>query len=244
MTDMFGEWVPDEWIAACFGVMAGTPYHTHQVLTKRAKRMREWFAWMADRTCHGAYDPAAITRRAMMLTEDTGGPRYVELGMGALERWPLKNVWLGISAEDQRRADERIPHLLETPAAVRFVSAEPLLGPVTFSLEWLAPFKDTDPALRRTPRIDWVIVGGESGPGARKCEVDWIRSIVKQCRDASVACFVKQLGSGQYQLHTSAGRGRHLYDGKNVSIITDRKGDDPAEWPEDVRVREWPEVTP
>ena len=98
--------------------------------------------------------------------------------------WPLPNVWLGVSAEDQPRADERIPHLLQTPAAVRFVSAEPLLGPVDLQpyLRW-----NFDTYAAPDCRLDWVIVGGESGPGARPCHWRWIDGIVRQCRSAGVA---------------------------------------------------------
>ena len=91
---------------------------------------------------------------------------------------PLPNVWNGVSVEDQQRADERIPHLLQTPAAVRFISAEPLLGPIDLK--------------ENISNLDWVIVGGESGPKFRACDVAWITAIVDQCRDASVPVFVKQ----------------------------------------------------
>lgn len=131
--------------------------------------------------------------------------------------WPLENCWLGVSVEDQRRADERIPILLDTPAAVRFVSAEPMLGPVNFTRIAVSRMPSDPPGppdacsldgllgerwpLRygsrvgppdRVNRIDWTIIGGESGPGARPMDVDWVISIVEQCRGAGVACFVKQ----------------------------------------------------
>lgn len=128
-------------------------------------------------------------------------------GDGRRWRWP-KNVWLGTSVEDQQTADERIPHLLQTPAAVRFLSCEPLLGPVDL-WQWLGCPDDgvteARPGTRLldagraafgdTPLIDLVVVGGESGPHARPCDVVWIRSIVQQCKAAGVKCFVKQLGS-------------------------------------------------
>lgn len=225
MTDMFGEWVPIGWIAACFGVMAATPQHTHQVLTKRAKRMCEVITqWPADPRWELAGAADAVT----------GGLVRV----ATQQPWPLPNVWLGVSAEDQQRADERIPHLLATPAAVRFVSAEPLLGP----LDLTHRLGDVCTECSRKPQvhlstecpagylrrgIDWVIVGGESGHGARPCDVEWLRSIVKQCADAGVACFVKQLGA-------------NFEGGIQHRRKRDRKGGDPAEWPEDLRVREWP----
>lgn len=141
-----------------------------------------------------------------------------------------QNVWLGVSVEDQQRADERIPLLLQTPAAVRFVSAEPLLGPLD-----LAPFFDgvlTDFSKRDYP-LHWVIVGGESGPGARPCDVDWVRSIVHQCRASGVPVFVKQLGA------KPAGWWSNSL-GPRIGVLRNRKGGDPAEWPADLRVREWP----
>lgn len=129
---------------------------------------------------------------------------------------PLPNVWLGVSVEDQQRADERIPHLLATPAAKRFVSYEPALGPVDFS-PWLA-------------KISWLIAGGESGPGARPFDIAWARSTVEQCQESGVACFVKQLGA----LPKSG-----MWLGAEMGIRAP-KGDDMAEWPEDLRVREMP----
>jgi protein gp37 len=128
---------------------------------------------------------------------------------------PLANVWLGTSVENQRYADLRIPHLLATPAAVRFLSCEPLLGPIdlggTDSFLWGMPTPWDEPP------VAWVIIGGESGPGARPMDLDWARSLIEQCRDADVAVFVKQLGSAW-------GRTHHDID----------------TWPEDLRVREWP----
>lgn len=118
---------------------------------------------------------------------------------------PKSNEWLGVTAENQEWADKRIPVLLRTPAAVRFVSLEPLLGPVDFVAQ------DYD--------LDWLIVGAESGPGRRPCKIGWVRDIVGQCKAASVPVFVKQLN------------------------IDGRVSKDMAEWPEDLRVRQFPEVT-
>ncbi len=143
---------------------------------------------------------------------------------------PPPNVWFGVSVEDQPRADERIPLLLDIPALVRWLSVEPLIGPVDLSgqrLEWLAPFHETDPLLVRTPRVDWVVVGGESGPGARPCDVEWIRDIVRECQSAAVPVFVKQLGARP-----------------DMAPVQHPKGGDPAEWPDDLRVRQYPEVKP
>lgn len=133
------------------------------------------------------------------------------IGKDALPR----NVWLGVSCEDQERADERIPLLLRTVAAVKFISVEPLLGPIDLSAH--------------LPGLRWAIVGGESGPNARPCDVAWITSIAEQCKAANVPLFVKQLGA------------RPRRDGAHL-VLRDSKGGDPAEWPEHVRMREWPET--
>lgn len=210
MSDLFHESLSDEDIAAVFGVMAACPQHTFQVLTKRAKRMREWVTWISQN------DETTLALRARNVdAERLGGARLSD-GQRLMFPWPLPNLWLGVSVEDQRRADERIPDLLACPAAVRWVSYEPALGPVDF-----------DAALRR---VDWIVVGGESGPGARPFDPLWARSTILQCREAGVPIFVKQMGArpivgGQYDLS---------------AMQRDPKGADPAEWPAELRVREWP----
>lgn len=155
LSDLFHQDVADEFVARVFAVMAKCPQHTFQVLTKRHARMRSLLSspWMRDQV-------AAVADLDVMT-------------------WPLPNVWLGVSAETQQWADIRIPALLETPAAVRFVSAEPLLGPITL------------PAVER---LDWVIVGGESGPGARPMHADWARGLRDQCVGAGVPFLFKQWG--------------------------------------------------
>lgn len=188
------------------------------------------------------------------------------------EEWPRKNIWLGVSVEDQRAANERIPVLLGVPAAVRFLSCEPLLGPLDLDDEnpWLTPlyrasFADLakrspdDPLVGRPdPSIDWVIVGGESGPKARPCAIEWIESIVEQCRAASVAVFVKQLGAYPVSEERSVDtveeavalfgeRARETWPLSRWTwraALKDAKGGDMGEWPEDLRVREMPEVSP
>jgi len=110
--------------------------------------------------------------------------------------WPLKNVWLGVSVEDQKTANERIPLLLQTPAALRFVSVEPILGPV----DLIGPGYFRDPKFNQAGGLvglDWVIVGGESGPNAKPCEIGWIEDVVGQCTMAGVPVFVKQ-DSGRF----------------------------------------------
>jgi len=212
MSDIFHDDLTNEQIAAMFGVMAAAPRHTFQVLTKRAHRMRAWFGWLEGeaRACNGGVGmtPAA---RCFVAANDpyftlNGQPNLIRRGdvaNAALSAsWPLRNVWMGVSVESQEYADKRIPVLLGTPAAVRFLSCEPLLGPLT--LEDLDPHWVEHPlacrpqrgawcALTGQPRVDQVIVGCESGPRARACELDHVRSIRDQCLRAGVALFVKQL---------------------------------------------------
>jgi protein gp37 len=155
-------------------------------------------------------------------------------------------VWLGTSVSDQETADEWVPRLLQAEGfRYRFLSVEPLLGSVDLR-RWLMPFHDHDPMLRPTPRLDWVIVGGESGSKARPCNVEWVRSIVNQCRDAGIPAFCKQLGAvpvagleptGNFRTHE--GRRQLEMTGKMLDL-NDPKGGDWDEWPEDLRVRQFP----
>ncbi|HJQ57599.1 MAG TPA: phage Gp37/Gp68 family protein, partial [Vineibacter sp.] len=192
--DLFYEDVPDAWIDRVFVVMAQAPQHTFIVLSKRSARMRRYLVEVRD-------------KRPIM--------------PGAFP-WPLPNVWLGVSAEDQRRADERIPDLLATPAAVRFISAEPLLAPIDLrhiqaprfvpedhEIDWKfdalqtgdyydfesGGFWTSGDGPHRDAAINWVIVGGESGPGARPMHPDWARSLRDQCAAAGVPFFFKQWGA-------------------------------------------------
>lgn len=177
MGDLFHEDVPDAWIDKVFAVMALCPQHTFQVLTKRSERMREYVKQMQDRWL-----------LIEQIASDMGhNPRELDAFDWLANKHFLRNVWLGVSTEDQTRADERIPHLLDTPAAVRFVSAEPLLGPIDFD-QFMPNF---DSQLKC---IDWIIVGGESGKGARPMHPQWARDIRDQCKAAGTAFFFKQWG--------------------------------------------------
>lgn len=200
-SDLFHESVPEGWIDRIFAVMALATQHTFQVLTKRPERMRAYVSSLSD------LGGAEIQRRF----SEAGRAANVLLGdMPELRRRitsiPLRNVWLGTSADDQATAETRIPHLLATPAAVRFLSAEPLLGPLILDDmcdgwkfydalrgNW---WHDSDPPRieRGKPRLDWVITGGESGPGARPMHPDWARSVRDQCVSAGVPFFFKQWG--------------------------------------------------
>jgi protein gp37 len=198
MSDLF--LAPWEWIDQAFCVMAQTPHHTYQILTKRGKEMREYCSRFGN---------------VVTIADDKISEMKIVPG-GIVKVWPLPNVWLGVSTERQKEADERIPHLLATPAAVRFISAEPLLGPI--DLTRLA-FKKTCECKQHSPtldaleatvfcagccegaerldfgKLDWVIVGGESGPGSRPMHPDWARSLRDQCLAAGVPFFFKQWGN-------------------------------------------------
>lgn len=145
---------------------------------------------------------------------------------------PMPNCWLGVSAENQKTWDERVPILAATPAAVRFVSVEPMLGPVDFN--WPTKFAYSG--------IGWIIYGGESGHGARPCNVEWIRDGLRQCKAAGVPAFVKQLGARPYS-ETSGQIGSiatsFMYQ-RSDARLTHPKGGDPGEWPEGLRIREFP----
>lgn len=194
-SDLFHDRVPDEFIASVFAVMAATPQHTYQILTKRHSRMRSLLASETfTREVFNAY-----TRKCYgVLYEDW---------------WPLRNVWLGVSVEDQKWADTRIPALLDTPAAVRFLSCEPLLGPVDLSelLTNRKPVTDDgydapDGAIvdgmervgdsweRREQVLHWLIVGGESGHQARPMHPEWARGLRDQCVTAGIPFLFKQWG--------------------------------------------------
>jgi protein gp37 len=255
MSDLFHKDIPDEFIDRVFAVMALTPQHTYQVLTKRPERMRAYMTkqWLTTKkaTWEGGPWPEAVNRVTDALLDmirpglsktaveqvnfaaEWQAERYPDSD-GFIPVWPLPNVWLGVTVENQRFADERIPILLDTPAAVRFISAEPLLGPLRIGqldTPKGAVFPLVSGALwpeGGTPddieffggsygasHLDWLIVGGESGPKHRPFNVEWARFIVEQCHDAGVACFVKQLGGA-------------------------RPGNKLDDLPEDLRVREYP----
>lgn len=157
------------------------------------------------------------------------------------------NVWMGTSVEDQKAADERIPHLLKCPARVRFLSVEPLLGPVDLSKHLAAKHATAMAFIDSNAwhsMIDWIIAGGESGHGARPCNIDWIRSIRDQCKSAGVPVFIKQLGSRPVVVDESPNddTGDSGKPKPFTVDLKDPKGGDPGEWPEDLRVREMPEV--
>ncbi|WP_331763181.1 phage Gp37/Gp68 family protein (plasmid) [Streptomyces sp. NBC_01369] len=238
MSDLFHAKVSDEFIAQVFAVMALTPQHTYQILTKRHGRMRSLV---------GGPDFEKQVDRALLTVPELSNSKLTRRSWPLPKPgWPLPNVHLGVSVEDQKRADLRIPALLDTPAAVRFLSCEPLLGPVRLfetdhsrhsrdwdGGDWICLDCSTDEetvAWRTTERapldLGWVIIGGESGPGARPLNPDWVADLIDDSRTAGAAPFVKQLGS--------------IWARENNA--SDAKGGKPADWPEHLRVREYPDT--
>lgn len=226
MSDLFHENVKDEWIDKVFAVMALTP-HTYQILTKRIDRAKEYFNY--------EYRLQNINS-AILDLPNTWFSQFIP-------SLPLPNVHLGVSVENQKTADERIPLLLETPAAVRFLSCEPLLEEVNLLryLDMELPCFCGDISCNHES-IDWTIVGGESGHGARPCDISWIRSIVQQCKDSGTAVFVKQLGKGRLDYGKVHIQPDSTEKGKQAGFwsYSDSKGGDIAEFPKDLQIREMP----
>ncbi len=197
MSDLFHPNVTDRMRDKIFAVMALAPRHTFQVLTKRPELMLEYFG-------KGKTKGEAIQYAFEINRDHFKGPK--DARQWTEPQWPLPSVWLGVSTEDQKTADERIPLLLETPAAIRFISAEPLLGPIDIR-QWIGSEcrhddsyseMDTNATVCRecdeSAFLDWVIVGGESGPHARPMNPMWARSLRDQCKNAGVPFFFKQFG--------------------------------------------------
>jgi protein gp37 len=208
MFDMFHEGLHEAEIDKLFAVMALAPQHTFQVLTKRDRRMYDYFDDMMFRS-HSIFT-------AVKSIEGPLGSARERDDYGA---FPLNNVWLGVSVESREHLN-RIDNLRSTPAAVRFLSVESLL-------ERIGKIDLTG--------IHWVIVGGESGPGARPFYISWAYEIVAQCQAEGVACFVKQVGPHPHRFHDVSG---NTY----IQAMMDRKGGDPEEWPAELRVREFPKT--
>lgn len=213
MFDLFHESIPAEFIAEVLRIALKTPRHTYQFLTKRATRMRQ----LVDR---------------------------------AQEHWGVTfghHMWFGVSVEDEKRRDERIPQLQMMRAAVRFLSIEPQLEDVPLLCEspelgimsYLHGFNGCDPVI---PGIDWVICGGESGPGARPFNLAWAESMLLYCKISGTPFFMKQLGSNA-QVHSCRDQScTHPDCGMEAIKLRDRKGGDPEEWPQGLRVRQFPSL--
>lgn len=217
VSDLFHETVPFEFIDLVFGIMMISPRHTYQLLTKRPARMREYFArldahkhkWPHVYQLHAATSDHFFSINSKESREHSNRVGREPFYGKDHTPWPLNNVWLGVSVENQAAADERIPLLLETPAAVRFLSCEPLLGPINVIdtvghalLDQLGiTYGGKVTRLSGVPAVDWVIAGGESGEGARPMHPDWARSLRDQCTGAGVAFHFKQWGEfREYEL--------------------------------------------
>ena len=250
MSDLFHEGFTFAEIATVFSIMA-IGRHTYQVLTKRIDRALEFLDWMDkhDEPLGKLGDFYGLTVSPMRMPDEVYDDDHTnaddDLEAIYAADWPLENVWLGVSVENQRFCDERVPVLLKCPAAKRFVSYEPALELVTFTPHLDSRFDcaecgpkvaaDEDGCCTACGAdckpfygLDWVIVGGESGPGARAFNIEWARSVVRECKHSSTSVFVKQLGQAPYGAYPGAIR------------LRDKKGGDIEEWPEDLRVRELP----
>jgi len=246
MSDLFHDDVPDEFIDQIFAVMALAPQHTFQVLTKRAERMS---AYLSAARAH----PVGMAALDKTLCSVAANPKS-QVGAGCmlqgdiphLKVWPLPNVWLGVSVEDQETADYRIPLLLRTPAAVRWISAEPLLGPVDLG-KWLWSCcgntttggeymgqREEVCCNRPEPRdlLDWVVAGGESGPHARPMHPDWLRLLRDQCESAGVSFFFKQWG--EWAPNIGAVDGWQINDDPEISRFDHKEWED-GQWSETFR---------
>lgn len=240
MSDIFHENLEESTIDDMFAVMALCPQHTFQCLTKRADRQLAYMAEpgrgseIIERMSRIAFDEVSKVGRSgrlPALARFANKPTDDEIQIQIKDfSWPPKNVWLGVSVEDQKRADERIPLLIQTPAALRWLSVEPMLGHVDLGLMGTCP-KDWGKGYQPLYEfIDWVVCGGESGPGARRFDLDWARDLLAECRNAKVKFFMKQVGA-------------NAIDYFNPKFnVTDRKGGNPTEWPEMLRVREFPAI--
>lgn len=238
MSDLFHENVPDDTIDRIFAVMALCPQHTFQVLTKRPERMGAYLtpSWRESRIVEVAYTMVRELSESGSSAFDPAFDGLSSIHAGTC----LPNVWLGVSVEDQAAANERIPLLLRTPAAVRFLSCEPLLGPIDLTLDGLAcedclncerAIMDPTTGAYECSRcdstgklnelaIDWVIAGGESGPRARPMHPSWARSLRDQCVAAGVPFFFKQWGEW-VSVSEAEGYGAHhqFPDGATVRRI-------------------------
>lgn len=246
LCDWLDDEVPIEWLAEFLQVIHDTPNLDWLLLTKRPEN---FLGRMCEAMVHVDRNWMEGKCARSSLGEWIGGWIEGTAPQRGLATIPF-NVRIGTSVEDQPRADERIPELLKIPAPVRFLSLEPLLGPVDLEsiIQTVSPgyFGDCLQWHHRGafqheegieyPTIHWLIIGGESGPKARPCNVEWIFSLVKQGRDAGVPVFVKQLGKDAFWTDD--------YTGDDLDFhFTDPKGGDPSEWPWDLRVREFPRIS-
>jgi protein gp37 len=217
MADIFDAEVDDAWRLALFGIICATRNLDWLLLTKRP-------------------DNAARFYEQHIFTNSKGQTMPLPLRHGYIRDF-LPNIRFGVSISDQKTADIYLPAMNSVNATGYFVSYEPAIGPVDF--EMLIPWV----------KMDWIIVGGESGPGARPFNIAWAEQTISQCKGQGIACFVKQLGSKPvYALPHNEELPDQQFDDEGSSawftleMIKDKKGGDMSEWPEDLRIRQFPSI--
>jgi protein gp37 len=242
MSDLMHEGVPFEFVAAAYGVIASTQ-HTYITLTKRADRLLSFYEWLDRQHPDARTHVLSEALRYEIESDNEAQPLHKKHCGDPEGPWPLPNLQVGVSVENRKHGLPRIDLLRQVPAAVRVLSIEPLLE---------------DLGELDLRGIGWCLVGGESGRGARACDLAWIRSVVEQCAAANVPCFVKQFGAKAIEdsgRHTAdiggQGEGKPYVWGKvgprgtvlRQYGLKDRKGGDPAEWPAGNWPRQFPEVS-
>lgn len=261
MSDLFHPGVKDEWIDQIMAAIALTPHITYQVLTKRPERMLEYFSKFQDWQTHLG-DTGAWASNMADLACDRNWRKYHHLDGNnyssdecyeelktSIHSGYFENLWIGVTAGTQKSAEDRIPLLLQTPAAVRFVSVEPMLEEMDIS-EWLhllpcpqhpneraagwghlpcdcRDWFNKHVASGNLSSISQIIIGGESGPNSRPFHLEWAQSLIEQCHGTNTKVFMKQVGSNAF------------YQGKPFKTKS-RAGSDPSEWPEWAQVQEFP----
>lgn len=266
MSDLFHPLVKHSERAAILGVIAAAGDHVLKGLTKRPGIAKKFFENIQKEARDQNRTPVEVcidyamryfqagtkdlTKRvATAIADKLNKAKYADIP------FPIPNFWFGVSAEDQKNFDMRVEELLACPVAKRWVSVEPMLGPIKAG-EYLVevepdeyPFTDENgdedwTVVDPRPALDWIVCGGESGPNSRPFDIDAARSIMHECADAGVAFFLKQFGRFPQSTVLSASYSGHAdYDTANQVYyyrLKDEKGGDPAEWPEDMRVREYP----
>jgi len=233
MTDIFGDWMQPEWLKSIFETIDETPQHTHLLLTKRPQNVRKM--WVQPIGAHSFGRREQLDRLTVVQREAAKQHRHYR----ELDNW-RSNVWLLASVSDQTTYDAFAHHLWQCRDLVPVLgwSAEPLLGPISM-------WNDFDGSRVRNWKgcWDWLIVGGESGPHARSFNVQWARDVIAQCKAAGVPVFVKQLGARPKEWLQHGVPPCGIIDGGGYDVplyLKDRKGGDATEWPEDLRVREFP----
>lgn len=237
LCDWLDDEVPVGWLAQFLALIHGTPNLDWLLLTKRPELFEARFK-------------SVLSERNISKNQDCSEWRFID---DWINGHPPSNVWMGVSVENQKRAEERIPILLKIPAALRWLSLEPMLGSVDLTHldaegaghpDWCqinamaGKQSDMGRPCPDIPKLDWLVIGGESGDHARPCSIEWIRSLLKQGTDSGVPVFVKQIGA----MATVIREPERPWRGETLMrpYVKDPKGGDPAEWPEDLRVRQMP----